>query len=202
MTTQDKNTEAIIHKAAKKIFIKKGFEGARMQEIANEAGINKALLHYYYRSKDNLFESVFREALLDFIPQIGKIFDSNKSLFEKIKFFVEKYINLIIENPLIPIFVLQELNRNPEHLVNMIIDKGVNPQMFIFQIQKEVDDGNIRPIDPRQIFVNILGLCIFPFVAKPILKGVLFQNDETEFQKFIISRKKEVSNFIINAIKK
>ncbi|MCF8296098.1 MAG: TetR/AcrR family transcriptional regulator [Saprospiraceae bacterium] len=197
----DKSTEAKILTAAHKVFVNKGFDGARMQEIADEAEINKALLHYYFRSKEKLFESIFEDAMGKFVPKIFETFASDAGFLKKIEIFVENYIDLILENPLIPIFILQEINRNPERIVNMIISKGANPQLLQLLIQKEVDSGIIKPIDPRQLFVNILSLCIFPFAGRPLIQGVLFQNNKEEYEKFLISRKKEVSVFIINSIK-
>ncbi len=201
MTEIDKGTESKILYAAHKVFVNKGFDGARMQEIANEAEINKALLHYYFRSKEKLFEAIFEDAMGKFVPKIFETFASDTDFLKKIEIFVEEYIDLILENPLIPIFILQEINRNPERIVNMIISKGANPQLLQLLIQKEVDSGIIKPIDPRQLFVNILSLCIFPFAGRPLIQGVLFQNNKEEYEKFLVSRKKEVSKFIINAIK-
>ena len=89
MSEKDSNTEQIILKAARKVFTHKGFDGARMQEIADEAGINKALLHYYFRSKDKLFEAIFKEVITTFFPRIISVLTSDLSLFEKITLFTD-----------------------------------------------------------------------------------------------------------------
>jgi len=197
---QNKTTEKIILKAAKKVFIEKGFDGARMQEIADLAGINKALLHYYFRSKEKMFDAVFEEACFLFFPKISEIMNSELSLFEKIRTFVDVYISVIVKNPHLPIFVLHELSRNSEKIADKIKSFGINPESLIKNIQEEMKLGEIIPIDPKQLIVNMLSLCIFPFVGKPIFQNLIFENDAKAYNKFIIDRKKEVADFIINSI--
>ncbi|MBM3434974.1 MAG: TetR/AcrR family transcriptional regulator [Bacteroidetes bacterium] len=201
-TTIEHSTEQAILKAAKKVFIRKGMEGARMQEIADEAGMNKALLHYYFRTKDNLFEGIFIEAFQKLVPNILELFDSDLPLFEKIEMFAGKYIETFIENPMVPGFIMHELSRDPDKIVNVIRNIGIKPQVFVKQIEKEIEKGAIIPVDPYHLIVNMLAMCIFPFVAKPILMNVLFDQNPEKFSQFIQQRKKEVPEFIINAIRK
>jgi len=195
------NTELKILEAAKKVFTLKGMGGARMQEIADEAGINKALLHYYYRSKDKLFESVFKDAFLKMVPNIVNLLTQEIPLFDKIELFADKYIDLFLENPFIPGFVIQELSQNPQRIVNLISGTGIQPQVFIDQINEEVKKGTIKPINPQHLVVNLLALCIFPFVAAPILKGLIFNRNNEMYTEFIKQRKTEIPQFIINSIK-
>ena len=201
MAEKDLNTEQKILEAARLVFTQKGFEGARMQEIADKAGINKALLHYYYRSKDKLFEGVFREAFFTMVPQVMDLLKSEMPLFEKIRFFTSNYIEIFINNPFIPGFVLHELSVNPKRIVDLLSNLGIQPALFLDQIQAEIDKGIIKPIDPRNLLTNMLAMCIFPFVARPILQNILFTNDEQAFAQFVEDRKKAVPEFIINAIK-
>lgn len=207
MTIHDKNTEEIIFEAAKDVFIEKGFEGARMQEISEKAGLNKALLHYYYRTKEKLFDAIFERVFGDFIPKMSMMFETDAPLFDKIEFFVENYIDFVYRNPHIPSFILSELNRNPKRLVDIIgnrtgIIKNNLFGKFSEMIKREIEKGTIEPIEPEQLIVNIIGLSIFPFVAKPILMGVIFKGDKKRYEEFLLSRKKEVARFIINSIKK
>ncbi|MBN2173686.1 MAG: TetR/AcrR family transcriptional regulator [Bacteroidales bacterium] len=201
MTKDDLNTEQKILEAAKSVFIVKGLEGARMQEIADEAGINKALLHYYYRTKDKLFEAVFREAFYKLVPNIVELLKTDMPLFDKIRHFVKTYIDIFFENPFIPGFVLHELSRNPQRIVNLISNIGIEPKVFADQINEEVRLGKIKPIDPYQLIVNMLAMCIFPFAATPIIKNIIFKSDEKSFHQFMLERKDEVPEFIINSIK-
>ena len=202
MSEKELNTEQAILQAAKKIFIRKGMDGARMQEIADEAGINKALLHYYFRSKDKLFEAIFQDAILKFIPGMMEMLQSDLPLFKKIEIFTGNYIDAFIENPFIPGFIMHELSRDPSKIAAMVKNSGVRPEAFISQINKEIKAGSIVPIDPYHLIVNILSMCIFPFAARPILLNVLFRNDPEALAGFIAKRKKEVPEFIINAIRK
>jgi len=196
-------TESEVHilDAARKVFVQNGFDGTTMQMIAGEAGINKALLHYYYRSKDRLFEAVFIEAFSRMIPNLMKIFSSDADLFEKIRSFVDAYISALLQYPQIPLFILHELKRNPDRVVELIKSTGLNPDIFLNFIKQEIKKGTIAPIDPHQLLVNMLGLCIFPFAARPMIEGFIFKNDARAYQVFLGNRKTEVANFIINAIK-
>lgn len=202
MKINDSTTESNIMEAAKRIFVLKGFEGARMQEIADEAGINKALLHYYFRSKDKLFEAVFIDAFVKFVPTILITLNSNSPLFRKIEVFVDHYIDVLSKNPFIPGFILHELGHNTERLSKIIRTVGLNPDLFVEQVNAEIEAGSINPIDPRDLLVNMLAMCIFPFVGKPILKVVLFKNNEEEYHEFLNRRKIAAAQFIINSIKK
>ena len=118
------NTEEKILEAAKQVFQIKGLAGARMQEIADVAGINKALLHYYFRTKEKLFTVIFRFALKELQPQVIGILNSDLSLEDKIRAFVEKYLNIIKKNPSLPQFVINQLNQNPDSF-DKIFEKGI-----------------------------------------------------------------------------
>jgi AcrR family transcriptional regulator len=201
-------TEDHILNVAQEVFLKKGMDGTRMQEIADEAGINKSLLHYYYRTKQKLFQKVFKVAFKHFFPTIKSNITSDKTLFEKIEAFVEAYYTLLQKNPYIPAFVIHEMNRDSDNIAELFksIFQDNNMEVELMfneldrQIQEEVTKGNIVAIESRHLIVNILSLCIFPFVAKPIIKGILLENDEQKYKAFINDRKKMVSQFIISAI--
>lgn len=195
------STERKILEASKRIFQHKGMYGARMQEIADEAGINKALLHYYFRSKDKLFDAVFQDAAKNFFSKIREFMNVDKPLFEKIEYFVEQYLNLLMENTFIPAFIISEVHQNPDRIKNTFLASGVNPGLvFANEVNTAVEQGLINPIDPRQLIINIVGLCVFPVAARPIIKTLLNQSD-VDYLNFIEVRKKELANFIINAIK-
>jgi len=200
MAKREKNTEKLILEAATKVFLEKGFDGARMQEIADKAAINKALVHYYFRSKEKLFDAIFQEAFVQFIPKVMDVMTSDSPLFEKIKAFVNTYISMLIKNPHLPIFILHELNRHPEQMVNRIQSFGAKPELLVKNIIKEIKKGKIRPVDPRQLIVNMIGLFIFPFAGRPIIQGVIFKNDDKTYNRFLEDRKKDVADFIIHSI--
>jgi TetR/AcrR family transcriptional regulator len=196
------STEQRILTAASNIFTKQGMVGARMQDIANEAGINKAMLHYYFRSKEKLFEVVFQDAMGKLMSRINTIFTSESPLFSKIEMFCRQYTETVIENPYIPLFIIHELNRDPQKFVESIWQDNKTPPLKIMmeQISTEIKRGTIKPIDPFQLVLNMMSLCIFPFVGKPILQHVTGMNNE-EYLQMLELRKTQVSQFIIDSIK-
>jgi len=199
---KDITTETAILNAAKSIFERKGMDGARMQEIADAAGINKALLHYYYRNKQLLFEAVFKSAFLILAPQLNKVLNSNASLNDKIKGFTKNYISFIIKHPYLPNFIISELNRSPEFFQKFISEEHFpNIEKFKQQVTKNVKEGKIIPIKAEQLFINIMALNVFPFIAAPLIKGFLAITNNNDYIQLMEERTTEVSNFIINALK-
>jgi AcrR family transcriptional regulator len=188
--------EERILEAATKIFREKGREGARMQEIADAAGINKALLHYYFRSKDQLFERVFKGSAGLFFSRLNEVLQGNMDVFQKITRLCEAYISLSVENPFIPVFVIGEMNRSPDIFIsNMFTATHSRPDFSIFrqQLQAAAEAGIIRR-------VHILGLCIFPVIAKPMMQfnmGI----GEGEFMALMEERKRLVPELIISSLK-
>jgi len=199
--TKDKNTEEHILNAAKKVFQSKGMDGARMQEIADTAGINKAMLHYYFRNKQSLFEAVFTNAFLLLAPQLNTVLNDDSSIEEKIKNFTSNYISFIVKHPYLPNFIIQELNRNPDFLDKIKNNSAFpNIEKFKNQVNQDVKKGIIKPISAEQLFINIMSLNVFPFVAKPLLMA--FTNtDEMNYNQLMEDRKNIVADFIINSIK-
>jgi len=195
-------TEDHILETAREVFTQYGYDGTSMQMIADRAGINKSLLHYYYRSKEKLFGQIFSRVFSQFIPHLGVIFMSDMPLEEKISTFVDRYIDVFLNNPYIPIFVMQELSKNPQHLAELIREAGIHPELMIENISQMLNRENIRMNDPRQFLVNLIGLCIFPFAARPLIQRMIFDNDREAYDRFLAERKKEVVTFMLNAIQK
>jgi TetR/AcrR family transcriptional regulator len=197
MTTEEK-----IFEAAFKVFQNKGFTGTRMQEIADEAGINKAMLHYFFRSKEKLFEAVFMNAFGKLAPQVNEIFNSEDILFEKIKKFTNSYISFVIDYPFLPQFIIQEMNNNPEFVAKFLKDeKRPDPTKLLKQIENEIELGTIKPISPKQLLLDIFAMTAFPFAAQNLVKGIINISNE-EFFQLMEERKTYISEQIINAIKK
>ena len=195
------NTEEIIFKSAITIFHKKGLAGARMQEIADEAGINKAMLHYYFRSKQLLFEAVFKKAFMQLAPQIHQVLNSEDSLFEKIENFADKYISFVMENRFLPTFIIQELNNNPDFAIQFFSQAEFpKPTNFLLQIEEGIQNKTIRPVNPKQVLIDMFSLCIFPFVGLPLLKKIS-NLEESAYNNLLIERKKHIASMVINSIK-
>ena len=200
---KNKTTEEKILEAAQKVFVRKGMYGARMQDIADEAGINKALLHYYFKNKQKLFEEIFMYAAGKLFPRINVIFRSDEPLFVKIEQFCNEYISVVLENPYLPLFVLNELNQDPVYFMNKLWakDKRPDPRKFLEQIEKEIKKGVIKKISPVQLLMNLISMTIFPFVGKPMFQMTLGL-DELQFRMLMEQRKKEIPRFIIDSISK
>jgi TetR/AcrR family transcriptional regulator len=195
------NTEEKIIQAAEIEFIERGFDGARMQAIADKAGINKALLHYYFRSKQKLFEVIFKTAIKFFLPKIIGIFSRNDLGFqEKIRLFVSAYIDLISKHPHIPMFVLHELSNNASTLLKIIQEIKLDISPVKNQIKDEIAKGTIINIIPEQLILNVLSLSIFPIVASPIARELLVEGNKEAYKALIEERKTHVAEFVIRAI--
>ncbi|AWG22172.1 TetR family transcriptional regulator [Flavobacterium faecale] len=202
MKKLESNTEEIIFESAMKVFHRKGLAAARMQEIADVAGINKAMLHYYFRSKQLLFEAVFKRAFMQLAPQIHQVLNSDVSLFEKIENFTNTYISFVLENRFLPTFIIQELNNNPEFTTTFFSQAALpKPTNFLKQIEEAIQNETIRTIQPKQLLIDLFSLCIFPFVGTPLLQK-LSNTEEEAYNQLLEERKKHVASFIINAIKK
>ena len=194
------NTEERILNAAQDVFIRKGMDGARMQEIADEAHINKALLHYYFRTKEKLFNAIFEKVFSHIFPNLMAMVYSNLPLEEKLGIFIEKYIELLQKNPFLPTFILKEIHRDPEFLASTIRSSGINPLEVFAMFEKEMEKGTIRKMDPRDLLVNLLALCIFPFAGGPLLNIVFFNNDKKAYNEFLVHRKTTIKEFVLNSI--
>lgn len=201
-TTPDQDsTEQKIFDAAHEIFTQKGMDGTKMQEIADKAGINKALLHYYYRSKEKLYEAVVKAVMAKAIPTVRQVIESDLPLEEKITRFIDFYIGLISKNTFIPLFIISEINKHPDHFFETVMPKQLpQPEFFFRQVQEEVAAERIRPIDPRHLIINIISLCIFPFLGKPLMRMFLGLSTE-EMKKLLDQRKQEVTSFVLAGLK-
>ncbi len=195
MVLQTETEEKIIA-SAEKLFYQRGKAGTSMQDIANDAGINRTLLNYYFRSKDQLFEAVFRKAMGSFVPSLASMLHSDITFQEYVPQMVEKVIDTMIENPQIPTFVLQELSSNPARMPQIIREMGINPSVAM---KKMAGEGGLpveHGIDPRQLIINLLSLCIFPFAARPVIIDILFDGDNDAYIEAMKERKKLVPEMV------
>lgn len=199
---KDNETELKIMRAAIHVFHKKGVHGARMQEIADQAGINKALLHYYFLNKEHLFEKVFEDTVMKIFPKINAVLSSDLPLMLKIEVFVNTYTDILKEHYYSTGFVIAELNFNAEKATELMVKKtGWDLSVLEKQVHTAIKQGLIRPIDTKVLVVNMFSLIIFPFVIIPMFMK-RFNMSESEYMAFLDERKKEVIQMIINYIKK
>lgn len=207
-TEADGDTEQRILDAARRVFVRRGTVGARMQEIAAEAGVNQALLHYYFRSKDRLAAVVFKEAAARLLPAIAGLLGSDASLEEKVEGFVHLYIDGVRQSPFIPGYLVSELHQQPERLTALIDAAGpagrqaadAVRQRLGVQLRDAAAAGTIRPITAEHFFVNMVALCVMPFLARPLLDALLGMDSEG-FDRFLDERRAELPGFIIRGLK-
>jgi TetR/AcrR family transcriptional regulator len=206
---RDRDTEQRILDAARAVFVRRGTAGARMQEIAQEAGVNQALLHYYFRSKDRLAEAVFRQVAGRILPTVFDILGSDVGIEEKVERFVNLYIDSLSQSPFLPGYILSELHHHPERARQLFTAAaGTDPSRFVppilgrlaEQIDARVRAGTLRPIAPEQFAINIISLCIFPFAARPLFQ-VAFDLDDEAFGRFLEQRKRDLPRFFLNALR-
>jgi AcrR family transcriptional regulator len=202
MVNSELSTEQKIKEAAIKVFTAKGKAGARMQDIADEANINKAMLHYYFRNKQKLFELVFEEKLIELFSAFQLILTSELDFEGKIRNFVEKEIDMISKYPMLPMFILNEVGKSPEIMLNKFSNSGpkIFKEYFKELVEVEVKSKRIRPVDYRQLLMNLMSLCIYPILAKPLIQNVMNINNK-EFNEIIQKRKRLVSELILNDLK-
>lgn len=204
MVDKSSDTKKKILQTAISIFREKGKDGAKMQEIADGAGINKAMLHYYFSSKDQLFEEVFKLTAVAYFSNINKIVQSPGSIEEKIGQLCQVYIDMSLENPYMPVFMIAEMHRSPSDFFKHIFsDKKDKPDFVSFkkQIEEEVAKGKIIPIKPMQLIFNILSLCVFPIVSRPMMQFVGSISDK-EFLQLMEERKNLIPRLILSSIQK
>ncbi len=203
MTENDKQTEEKIFESATEVFIKNGMDGARMQDIANHAGINKSLLHYYYRTKDHLFNAVFEKIAGQMFAKFAPVFDENLSLEEKIRFFFREHIEFLQRNPRLPAFIMNEINRNPERIRKLVQGLDIHKLWSTLEKQhhEELAKYNITPETIPQLMTSIAAMSVFPFVAKAIVAG-LMEKMGYSFDDYIEQRKEYAADFVIKAITK
>ncbi|HVX51120.1 MAG TPA: TetR family transcriptional regulator [Chitinophagaceae bacterium] len=194
---KDGSAEEKIKAAARKLFTQKGFDAVKTRDIAEEAGINLALLNYYFRSKQKLFDIIVMENLQQFVQTIIlKISESNISMMEKVEKIVVAYIDLISANPYLPIFVMNQMHSVPSELVERM-EPVIRPirMNFLKQLQAAIDRGEINPIEPFNFIANLVGLTVFPFIGKPLLQRVTGVSN-AEFAALMQERKKLVPVWI------
>lgn len=200
---QERNTEQDIILAAQKIFQEKGFKEATMRDIAAEAGVNMAMLHYYFRSKENLFFLVLDEAFRVLVEKIVTVLTNDTlDIFEKIRTIVREYITFFSEKPYLPQFIMGEMIRNPERIGKRMFENMsflIVFRTFSEQLEKEYEKGTIQHISALSLLLNIISLCVFPAIVKPLVDEDC-NADGSVLDMVIENRKTEVADFIIKAI--
>jgi len=188
--------EVLIVEAACKVFIRHGVDKSTMLQVADEAGIGRTSLHYYFRSKADLYKRVLQSIEDKIFPTISKIVDNDLPVLGKIVMFINEYNDLIIKNPLIPGFLAIEMQRNPDWILNLIKSRGLDFEKVMVQVDQEISEGKIRPFSFVDLFANVVGMSVLPLLSKPIYMEFFFDQDTDEFNKFMVNRKKTIISVI------
>lgn len=201
--------EDVEHKiidAARTLFYEKGYMGTTVRDIAKKAGVNLALLHYYFRTKDNIFKIVFEKAFTLLFNKLNRALVSEKNIFEKIELMVDSYVSVGLKYPQLPPFIMNELAVNTELMLSIINnhkDKSVlntNFERFYLEIKDAIDHKVIKAIEPNSICTDIQALSLYPFIAKNCLLHSVFSDDKA-YNKMLKNRVKHVTDTIVNNIK-
>jgi len=207
---RDGDTEQRILDAAHAVFVRRGTAGARMQEIAAEAGVNQALLHYYFRSKEQLARGAFERAGSQLMPAIIRVMASDAPLEEKVEQVVALELDHLSRAPYLPGYIIGEVAHHPERAQQLIAamthgltPDDIRPRVFGAlrrQIDERVAAGTLRAISAESFVVNLMSLCIFPFAARPMLQAMLAV-DEAGFNRFIARRRRDLVGFFLGALR-
>ena len=197
-------TERKIVEAASTVFLEKGKTGARMQAIADRAGINKALLHYYFRSKDRLYQEVFERQVETFVGEMLRAFEGGGPFRTFLESFISNYIDAIARRPGLVRFIVWEISQGGNNFVKLLkmhlASKGFNSIPIPDIIRAAAERGEIRPTDPVQLMISLMGLCVYPFIAQPILENILPGLSVTDPQ-FLKQRKQAVLELVWDGVK-
>jgi TetR/AcrR family transcriptional regulator len=205
----DADTETRILDAAHAVFMRRGTAGARMTEIAREAGVNHALVHYYFRSKQRLAEAVFRRAIGQFFPAMIGVLASEAPLEDKVRMVAAAQIDMLLKNRYLPGYLLAELNHYPERAEQLLNTmSGTTPASLrarLFgtlgpQLEEAARSGVLREIRPQEFVLNLVSMVVYPFAARPLVMAIMGMDDAT-FTAAMEERKKEIPAFFLAALR-
>jgi AcrR family transcriptional regulator len=190
------STEDRIKEAARKLFTKKGFAATRTRDIAEEAGINLALLNYYFRSKQKLFDLIMMENFRQFLGGMAVHFqDEGLSMQERVSRVVNAYVDFLSEFPDLPLFILNEIRGNPSKLVAKLNEEVGPARNQFFKQLTDAKKAGKTALDPFHFVANLVGLTVFPFVARPLLQRVTNVTDE-QFKAYMDERRRLIPIWI------
>lgn len=200
---KDSDTESQILETAREVFIQEGYDGARMQHIADKAGINKALLHYYYRTKENLFKAVFDRVFDEVMNRIFSLVASEDSLEDLIRVFFREHTGYLLREPRLPAFIVSEISLHPRLLASVFQKYGrMGIGRFSELVAKGKEEGNVDPdLDPIQLLINMLSLSVFPVIVSPVFREVFGLTQEST-DEMMRERIEQLPGWVMKSISK
>lgn len=199
-TEEITDIEARIIDAAKQVFVQKGYEATKMGDIAAEVGISRTALHYYYRTKEMLFDAVFGQLLRVLLPNIAVIMEEKSTFLQKLPKIVEQYVQLIQQNPSFPIFVINEFNRDPERLYRTLLKDPSRMQPMLqlrMQLLAEMEQGLVKKMPLLYTASTLLSLVVFPVLARNPLTKVFLEGSKEQFDAFFEERKQFITDIMM-----
>lgn len=204
MSTEDVITmENRILEAAKQVFVRKGYEATKMGDVAAEAGIGRTALHYYYRTKEMLFDAIFDQLIGALLPNLGAIIDENTSFLEKLPKIIDQYVKTLQRNPLFPIFVINELERAPEHIYHSILKNPFRIEPIIRmrrQMEKEMKQGLLKKLPVYYVATTLISLLVFPMLVRNPFTAIFMGGDAEKYEDFLQERIPFVTDIMIRLL--
>ena len=184
---QNEDLEYKIVAVARRLFLERGFQNTSMSDIAATAGISRPTLHYYFRTKERMFQAVFGQLIEVFLPRLQSIVDKDSSFLQNLDEILDEYITVLSENPDLPTFIISEIHRDTDHLLQTIQQMGY--QKFIERIKKqleqEIERKELNPVPFVNVFATFYSLLMMPFVGRKLLEKFFYHEDESSFNAFI-----------------
>jgi AcrR family transcriptional regulator len=202
METHNGMEEQILE-TARHVFANKGYEATNMSDIAAEAGISRTSLHYYFHTKDRIFEAVFSRVVQSFLPRMQSISEEDISFLEKLDKIIDEYVMLFIENPALPKFVVEEIHRDVDHLFEYIRKAFPGNAILLSlksQIETEMEEGKLKKVPVEVVVSTFYSLLVFPFLTKNLLMRMFFDGEEVHFQLYLKERKKTIMQVMENLL--
>jgi|AntRauTorcE11897_2_1112592.scaffolds.fasta_scaffold10128_1 AcrR family transcriptional regulator len=188
-----------ILEAALQEFTKEGISGARLQAVANNIGVTKAMIHYYFDTKDKLFEEVFKGASETLMTGLMDTLEESMPLFKKIEAFIDRAVDRFSDKPELTGFVVNELNRHPEMTEAIFLDVcKYDASIFDEQIKEAASDYEIAPVNSLQVTANMLSLCMFPYCGNGFLQSIFRMEDDQNYEAFLEKRREVIKDTVIN----
>jgi AcrR family transcriptional regulator len=194
-------TRLKLMETARELFIAKGVDRVGVREIASKAGVNLSLMNYYFQSKENLLEQIFEQSIKDNGQKIRQILNADMPLDQKIKTYINAYIDILTDDPLLVPFVLSIIHRNAEQASRLkAVHTLYNTETFSNQLKHEAELGNIRKVDPEQFFISMISLILFPFAIKWLI-GYRMTLSNEQMTQFLEDRREHVYDLLMNSLR-
>jgi AcrR family transcriptional regulator len=202
-TDENNSMESRIIEAAKLVFVRKGYEATTMGDIASEVGISRTAMHYYFRTKEMMFEAIFMQLMDIILPNIDKLMDEESAILEKLPKFIDAYLSVLLCNQLFPLFVINEMNRDPAHLFRVVAKNATRIQSLVrlrLQILDEMERGLLNKLPLEDVASTFLGLVVFPLLIRNPLVTVFMDGDAKAFDAFIGRRKQLICDIMYHML--